>query len=57
MGRWLGCDGQALLGTDALHAISCGVFDAEIVCRVRLFASYDAPEYVVAVGRAAPEGN
>jgi len=57
MGRWLGCDGEAQLGMDALHAVSCGVFESEIVCRVRLFARCDAPEYVVAVGRATPPRN
>jgi len=53
MGRWLGCDGEDHLGTDAMHALSCGVFGSEIVCRIRLFASFNSPEYVVAVGRAA----
>ena len=53
MGRWLGCDGEDHLGTEALHALSCGVFGSEIVCRIRLFASFSAPEYVVAVGRAS----
>jgi hypothetical protein len=52
MGRWLGCDGEDHLGTDAMHALSW-----RIRLRDRLpnpaLRQLQCPEYVVAVGRAA----
>lgn len=56
IGRWLGCDGQDLLPTERLHQLALAINDGVILCRIRLFARFKAPEYVVIVGRAAQPG-
>jgi hypothetical protein len=52
IGRWVGCDEMEYI-TDPrlLHGVSQAIVNNEVITRVRLFASYRAPEYVVAVGR------
>jgi hypothetical protein len=56
MGRWAGCDGMEYI-TDpgVLHGVSQLIVDGEVIVRVRLFASYLAPEYIVVVGKLRPE--
>lgn len=55
IGRWVGCDGtEALTDPTYLHGVAMRVKDGEVIVRVRLFASYGAPEYIVVVGRLRP---
>ena len=52
IGRWLGCDGQAhIINPQYLHGVRMAVVNGEIISRVRLFAQFGAPEYMVVVGR------
>ncbi len=52
LGRWAGCDGvEALVDRRYLHGVAQQIVNGEVIVRVRLFASYRAPEYVVVVGR------
>jgi hypothetical protein len=58
IGRWVGCDDTEYLTDPAyLHAVAMHVVDREVFMRVRLFASYGAPEYAVVVGRLTPDAS
>ncbi len=52
IGRWVGCDEMEYI-TDpgVLHGVTQAIVNDEVITRVRLFASYGAPEYVVVIGR------
>jgi len=52
IGRWVGCapDMQLSVGK-FLHEINLAVINNELIVRVKLFALYDVPEYLVVVGR------
>jgi len=54
VGRWVGCvtDNQLAAGKH-LHEIKLLVTKGEIIERVRLFARFNALEYLVAVGRVS----
>lgn len=55
IGRWVGCDGtEYLTDPSYFHGVAQQIVDGEIIVRVRLFARYRAPEYVVVVGRLRP---
>ncbi len=55
IGRWVGCDEMHYI-TDLryLHGVMQKIVNDEVFMRVRLFACYGAPEYVVVVGRLRP---
>lgn len=50
VGRWLGYDGRELVNPNYYHSLGVSVVNGVIHCRVRLFASFGAPEYIVVVG-------
>jgi hypothetical protein len=53
IGRWLGCDGrEQIIDSSYLHGIRMAVVNGDIIARVRLFAQFGAPEYIVLVGKA-----
>jgi len=55
-GRWVGCDGtEYITDPGVLHGVTQAIVNNEVIVRVRLFASYGAPEYVVVVGRVRAE--
>jgi hypothetical protein len=55
LGHWAGCDGvETIVDSSYLHGISQQIVSDEALVRVRLFARYQAPEYVVVVGRLDP---
>lgn len=53
IGRWLGCDGQKHLNPAFFHSAGIAIVGGEVLCRVRLFSSFETPEYLVVVGKAA----
>ncbi len=56
MGHWAGGDGvETLVDPSYLHGVSQQIVSDEVIVRVRLFARFQAPEYVVVVGRLQPE--
>ena len=56
VGRWVGgSGGDEPSAVSDLHYVSLALNGDEIVVRVRLFARYNAPEYLVAVGRMPNE--
>lgn len=50
VGQWLGFDGKELVKPNYYHSLGLQVQGGVIHCRVRLFASFGAPEYHVVVG-------
>ena len=53
VGRWVGCDGrEQITGPNYLHGVRTAVVNGDILARVRLFAQFGAPEYLVLVGKA-----
>jgi hypothetical protein len=55
LGCWAGCDGvETIVDPSYLHGVSQQIVNDEVIVRVRLFARYQAPEYVVVVGRLHP---
>lgn len=48
-GRWVGCDGQTMCENSGLHAVKLTLVNGRLVGRVRLFAQFEAPEYVVVI--------
>lgn len=56
VGRWVGCVGGKPRNVErGLHAIWTSIVGNEVHAFVRLFMQFDAPEYVVVVGRATNE--
>lgn len=54
VGRWVGGDGDGEpAAVSDLHDIRLTVRDGDVLVRVRLFAQYGTPEYLIAVGRLA----
>jgi hypothetical protein len=52
VGRWVGCAADNRLAAGShLHEIKLSVISGEIRGHVRLFAQFNAPEYLVIVGR------
>jgi hypothetical protein len=51
VGMWLGCDGDKRLSLAYFHGMSIAIVGNEIHCRVRLFANFNTPEYLVIVGK------
>lgn len=52
VGMWMGCDGEQHLTSSYFHGMRLAIVGNEIHCRVRLFASFNTPEYLVIVGTA-----
>lgn len=50
VGKWLGSSTTNHTGIDALHTYTIEVINDEVVVYVRLFASFEGPEYTVVVG-------
>jgi len=54
IGQWVGCDKEMhIKEPNYFHGVGRTVDNGEIIVRVRLFAQFGAPEYVVVVGRIA----
>jgi len=52
VGRWVGCTKNRLFENRRfLHNIDITAVDGEVVARINLFAMFNAPEYLVVVGR------
>ncbi len=52
IGCWVGgVKGEELVSVNHLHHVGLNLLDGDILVRVRLFAQYNAPEYLVVVGR------
>jgi len=51
VGRWVGCDRRTEISTDGLHGVTSTLKGDVATARVRLFAQFGAPEYLVIVGR------
>lgn len=52
IGRWVGCAPDVQLSVGKfLHEINLAVINNEVIVRVKLFALYNVPEYLVVVGR------
>jgi hypothetical protein len=51
IGWWVGGAPDVTLTGEGLHAVAVSVDDGVILVRVRLFAQFGAPEYVIVAGR------
>lgn len=52
IGRWVGCAEDKKLDVGKyFHHIDLSVYNREVIVRVKLFAIFDVPEYLVVVGR------
>jgi len=51
IGKWVGCANDIKIGiANSIHVIRISVLDHEILGRIKLFAQFDTPEYLVVVG-------
>ena len=54
VGRWVGCADDIKLDVGKyLHHIDLSAINREVIVRVKLFAIFDVPEYLVVVGRVS----
>lgn len=50
-GMWIGSAKDAILERDGLHIVKLLYHKGDVIARIRLFAMYEVPEYLVVVGR------
>jgi hypothetical protein len=53
IGRWVGGTNDQAVAVSDLHDVKFSIVDGDLLVNVRLFAQFNAPEYVVVVGRTS----
>jgi hypothetical protein len=53
IGRWVGGTNDQAVAVSDLHDVKFSIVDGDLVVNVRLFAQFNAPEYIVVVGRTS----
>ena len=53
VGRWVGGTNDRAAVVSDLHDVKFSVVDGDLLVNVRLFVQFNAPEYVVVVGRTS----
>jgi hypothetical protein len=51
-GRWIGmAEDEILTYGDTMYNVNISEVDGEVICRIKLFAMYKVPEYLVVIGK------
>jgi hypothetical protein len=53
IGRWVGGTTDQAVAVSDLHDVKFSIVDGDLLVNVRLFAQFNAPEYIVVVGRTS----